>query len=494
MGELLINNWGGWIGDDPFLARDGECLDMDGIDIRTTPRRITADYAFLWNYATETAPYNDTLNHVTETLDWVVQSYGSHCYINSSNIDSLVAGSDKHITVGSNLSDYNATTNPEWVRHIFFTYDNSTNPIKIVGYTSGSRAIIWTAISTSGGASPANIVSSRTTAVCYLWKGAIIFARGSKIYELNPETATLSSWAKVELPVGAVVKYITYQGGLINFVYTINNDTYIHGCTYDGTTYKLYPYSDKKAWEKCINATHDGWYIYWLSTSGIFQYSGTSQLVKKYAFTTSAVCAYGKGILRIGDSTNFYEYGINKPWYGNPLTKKSISLPIQWVTEQYIMTFQSWASKFRLESINSVYKQVNTYTTHPYSAWQFGWKKKWLWLLLGVALPRLASYTDSSIICSISIWIQTDLMERVNTVTYATVYTETNPEARVIHITPKMITDALSGYSDEWGYIRFKITLNAWDPYSGYWNTLFRMTPEVYDVYFTHTEVDNPFK
>ena len=52
-------------------------------------------------------------------------------------------------------------------------------------------------------------------------------------------------------------------------------------------------------------------------------------------------------------------------------------------------------------------------------------------------------------------------MERVNTVTYATVYTETNPEARVIHITPKMITDALSGYSDEWGYIRFKITLNA---------------------------------
>lgn len=42
---------------------------MDGIDIRTTPRKIQADFAFLGTYAIDTAPYNDTLNYVTETLD-----------------------------------------------------------------------------------------------------------------------------------------------------------------------------------------------------------------------------------------------------------------------------------------------------------------------------------------------------------------------------------------------------------------------------------------
>ena len=134
MAELLINSWGGWIGDDPFLSRTGECLDMDGIDIRTTPRRITADTTNLWTYSPQCMAYNDQLNHVTETIDGVVQSYFSHCAIGIANIDTLVAGASKHITVWSNILDYNVATNPEWIRHIFFTSDNSTNPIKIVGY------------------------------------------------------------------------------------------------------------------------------------------------------------------------------------------------------------------------------------------------------------------------------------------------------------------------------------------------------------------------
>ena len=98
-----------------------------------------------------------------------------------------------HITVGSNLQNYNASTNPEGVRHFFFTYDNSINPIKIVTYVAGVRANS-TVVNTSGGAAPANIVALyRTTAVCYLWKGAIIFARGNKIYEFNPDTEVLAT-------------------------------------------------------------------------------------------------------------------------------------------------------------------------------------------------------------------------------------------------------------------------------------------------------------
>ena len=147
MAELLINQWG-WIGDDPFLVRENECIDMDWIDIRTTPRKIQCAPAFFGTYASETAPYNDTLSYVTESIDWVLQSYWSHCYITTTNIDTLVAGADRHITVGSNLSDYNSTTNPEWVRHFFFTYDNATNPIKIITYVAWVRAN-RTAINTS---------------------------------------------------------------------------------------------------------------------------------------------------------------------------------------------------------------------------------------------------------------------------------------------------------------------------------------------------------
>lgn len=490
MAELLINQWG-WIGDDPFLVRENECIDMDWIDIRTTPRKIQSAPAFFGTYASETAPYNDTLAYVTETIDWVVQSYWSHCYISFTNIDTLVAGSDRHITVGSNTLDYNSTTNPEWIRHFFFTYDNATNPIKIVTYSGWVRAN-HTAVNTSGWASPANIVSNRCTAVCYLWKGAIIFARGNKIYEFNPDTETLTAGAKIELEIGAVVKNIYYYNGSITIVYNIGNDCYIRNATYDGTTYKLTYYSDINKWEKCLSSTMNRGIVYWVSTSGIFQYSGQSQLVKAYTLTTSAVCSYNKGILRIGDWIDevFIEYWVNKPWYWSPLTKMSTVLPIQWVTENYIITFQNSSSKFRLDA-QGAYKASNYYITAPYTAGQFGIKKAGLWLVIWHRFKPLSQYTTTTIQCSITIAVQTDLMERVNTANYVTVETITDLESSKTIIWLNDIANALqtAGYSNNFGYIRFKITLNAWDPYIAYGSTLYRKTPEVFDFYISHEEL-----
>lgn len=488
MAEMLINQWG-WIGDDPFLVRENECIDMDWIDIRTTPRKIQWALSFLWTYASETAPYNDTLSYVTETIDWIVQSYWSHCYITTTNIDSLVAGADRHISVGSNLSDYNSSTNPEWVRHFFFTYDNSTNPIKIVTYVASVRAN-RTAVNTSWWASPANIVSSRCTAVCYLWKGAIIFARGNKIYEFNPDTETLTAGAKIELEIGAVVKNMHYYNGTITIVYNIGNDCYIRSATYDGTTYKLTYYADINKWEKCFSSTMNRGIVYWVSTSWIFQYSGQSQLVKAYTFTTSAVCSYNKWVLRIGDWANFYEFWVNKPWYWSPLTKISTVLTIQWVSENYIITFQSGSNKFRLDSPGA-YKASNYYITAPYTAWQFWIKKAWLWIVIWHRFQRLASYTTTTIQCSIDIAVQTDLMERVNSANYVTVESITDLESSKTIIWLNDIAKALetAGYSNNFGYIRFKITLNSWDPYTAYASILFRKTPEVFDFYISHDEL-----
>lgn len=488
MAEMLVNNWGGGIWDDPFLARDGECFDMENVDIRTTPRKISCDQSFLGTYATETSPYTDSLRYVSESIDWLVQSYDSHCFIDSWDISAIVAGADMHYTVGSNFQDYNITTNPEWVRHFFFTYNNSTNPIIIVGYSWGVRAIIWSSINTSwsAGQPPAWL---RTTAVCYLWKGAMLFARGSKIYEVNPEAPTAPSWAKIDLPVGAVVKYITYQGWIINIVYTINNDTYIHGCTYDGISYKLYPYADKTAWEKCLSAVSNWAFIYWISTTWIFIYNGNSKLVKKFTFTTSAICSYNKWILRIAEWTDFYEYWVNKPWYGSPLTKKSSALQIYWVTERYILTFQSGTNKWRQDTLQTAYKNAE-YLTHPYTAWQFWIAKKWLWIRIGYTLPR-STYIDASIQCSIVIKLQTYDMYASNINTFVTIATIVDNTKTSKDIMFTEISKALwdAWWSDEFSWFRILIEPKAWDPYSAYGNTVFRKTPEVYDMYITHEEI-----
>lgn len=487
---MLINQWGG-ISDDSFLTRANECLDMDGIDIRTTPRKIQSAQSFLGTYASDTAPYNDTMNYVTETIDGVIQSYGSHCYSSFTNIDTLVAGADRHITVGSNLSDYNVTTNPEWIRHFFFTYDNATNPIKEIWYVAWARAVLHT-INTSGWAAPADIASNRCTAVCYLWKWSIIFARGNKIYEINPSVATplIATGAKIELEIGAVVKNLYYYNWQITIVYNIGNDCYIRNATYDGVTYKLTYYADISPGDKCLSSAINRWMLYWISTSGIFQYSGQSQLVKAYPFTSSAICAYNKWVLRIGDGTNFFEYGVNKPGYGTPITRMSTVLPIQWVTQIYVITFQSGANKFKLDSPGA-YKASNFYITAPYTAGQFGIQKKGLGIRIGYRFNRLAAYTTTTIQETITIQIQTDLIERVNSTTYLTIATITDIETNSLDIWFQQINTALqtAGYSCDFWYIRFKIILGAGDPYTGYGSTLFRKTPEVFDFYISHEEI-----
>ncbi len=494
MAELLINNWG-WIGDDPFLVRENECIDMDWIDIRTTPRKIQCAKSFFGSYATNLFTGTDTSNYITETVDWIVQSYSSNCYIWSTTITSLVAGSDRHVTVGSNLSDYNITTNPEWVRHFFFTYDNSTNPIKEVWYVAGVRAVLHT-INTSWWAAPADITSNRCTAVCSIWNGSIIFARGNKIYTINPSVATplVASGAKIELEIGAVVQNLYYYNWQITIVYNIGNDCYIRNATYDGTTYKLTYYADINPGEKCISSTMSRGVIYWVSTSGIFQYSGQSQLVKAYTITTSALCSYNKWVLRIGDWSNFIEFGVNKPWYWTPLTKKSIPTGvIILVSENYIVTYQSWYNQYRLDNdlSSGFYKASNYYITAPYTAGQFAIKKAGLGFVIGHRFQPLSQYTTTTTQCSITVAIQTDLMERINSATYVTVETITDLESSKTIIGLNDIATALqtAGYSNNFGYIRFKITLNAWDPYVAYGSTLYRKTPELFDFYITHDEL-----
>lgn len=493
MANLLINQWWGGIGDDIFLSRPWECLDMDGIDIRTTPRRITSDTTFLGSSATTSNNINDTLNYAIETVDWLIQCYSTRNYANNTNISALTGTTwaDISLSVGSNTSDYNSSTNPEWVRHFFFSYNGSTNPVYVVWYSGWVRAALSN-FNTSGGASPADIVAvNRTTAVCYLWKGSAIFARGNKIYEINPSTATLSAGFKVELPLGAVVKAIYYTWGLIYFVYTISGniswtgDTYIHGCSYQEQVFTLYPNADKIPGEKCLSATLTPKGIMWISTTGIFLWG---QLLKKYTLSTSALCSYNKGIFRVIDGQNFIEYGVNKPWYGSPLTKNVLaSYTWVWITQNYVITFDGGTSVFRYDQQSS-YKASNYYILHPYTAWQMWIKKKWLWFKIGYRLPQ--SYVSWTTKCSIVVAVQTEAIEAINTSTYVTVATinDTYKSQSFFDITPSMIRTAMetAGYSDEFAYIRVKITLNNGDPS---W-VFYTKTPEVYDLYYNHTEIE----
>ena len=140
---------------------------------------------------------------------------------------------------------------------------------------------------------------------------------------------------------------------------------------------------------------------------------------------------------------------------------------------------------------SDLYKASNYYITAPYTAGQFGIKKAGLWVVLWHRFQPLSQYTTTTTQCSITVAIQTDLMERTNSATYVTVETITDLESSKTIIGLNDIATALqtAGHSNNFGYIRFKITLNAWDPYVAYGSTLYRKTPELFDIYISHEEL-----
>ena len=164
------------------------------------------------------------------------------------------------------------------------------------------------------------------------------------------------------------------------------------------------------------------------------------------------------------------------------------------VTENYVITYWTMATTpfttwFFQDWINTAYKN-STYIFHPYTAGQFWINKKWLGIVFGYTLPR-GSYTDPSIQCSITVAVQTYDMYASNPNTYTTIATITDKTKTSKDIMFTEISKALwdAGYSDEVSLFKIKLNLNAWDPFSAYGNTLFRKTPEVYDIYFTHEEI-----
>ena len=187
---------------------------------------------------------------------------------------------------------------------------------------------------------------------------------------------------------------------------------------------------------------------------------------------------------------------MNKPGYGLPLTKITSSLPIQGLSSNYIVTFQSGTNQFRLDSTSSsTYRANNYYITAPYTAGQFGVKKDGLGITVGHRFQPFSQYTTTTILASITIGVQTDLMERINAVNYVTVATISDLESSKTDIMLTTIAKALetAGYSSNFGYIRFKITLNSGDPYLPYGSTVFRKTPEVFDFYISHNELQRVF-
>jgi len=487
MAELLVNYWGWWIWDDSFLNRTGECLDMQWIDIRTSPRFIRANGSEKGSYASTIYTGTDTLNFVSEAWNTIAYSFSTKAIVNTTT--AVNAGSDIHCSVGTSNDAYNATTNPAWLRHFFFMSSFAT--IEVANYD-------WTSTTSINSAA---ILQKETTAVCYLWDGAMIFARQNFIYEVNPSALTLNTTAKVKLTQGAIVKYITYYNWLIQFVYTIGNDTYIQGCTYDWTTYTLNTYSDKTRWYKCISAVSDAWVIYWVSSGWVHMFSGQSQLVKKLSedyswqidtFSDSTRVSYNKWLLKIVDVNYYYEYGSTKPWYNSSLTKKSLTTNTYWVTENYIYTYTNGSNLWKVDNIEtSLFKRTNTYYFHPYTAGEFWYKKEGTGVRIWYSLPVVWSETT---VAWITISILTDDMERASA-SYLDIVTITDESKTSYDLMSTTIAKALwdAGYNNQYWYIKFAITLLAGNPQVAYWNTLYSKTPTVYDFHIFHDEILNSF-
>lgn len=463
MQELLINNWGWGIGDDENLRQNWEFFDCQWIDI-SSPRVVRANWALETTWTSFTS--SGSVYMATES-NWrkiVSIQWWTWATISGTTIG---YGSTRHITLGSDDVTYNETTAPAWQRHLFFPISDD------LVYANYNGSSIATIALTAWNSKPC-------TAICYLQKGALIYAKGNKIFEINPATTTpTNNGLKVELPIGVTVRHIYYYNGLIWFVYTFEDDTYIQGCEYTGGStaqYSLRSYNVKIAWHECIGALWDSGYIYWLSANMIHIFdwvkstpvrrlmdsvNGSSNIF--FNPVGDVPMAFNQGILWIGSNYNLWFYGAKKPWYKKALTKIVSDYQIYAITNTGLIIGRNWTT-YRYDSVSTNYRTQNYIVTHPYFGNGLQQDKDKLGIRLWFSFEEVW-------IQSIVVKVTTDEIYRQSNNTdlyadYVTVATLTSSEfgsKRNININPQVISKALwnAGYTDIFGWMKVYIEMNG---------------------------------
>ena len=488
MAWLVFNEWN-WIADDEYLSRKWEASDMNNIDV-SSPRRIKPTTAFGYTL-TETYWASATLNYVTETPLWVVQSYSTAdaTYVWTTNTTAYAPNSYIHISTWylNTGSAWHVDTNPDEARHFFIWVSNI--------YVVKSD---WSALVTSVSINNQTTIWNSRAIVYNPVDSTILYARSNKVYSIDTATYTVTNTAvgqKFKLLSWAVIKYLyTYNNNIIA-VSVLWNDTYFDTITQSWWTYTVSGYTIIVKGYKCIDAVGTNWLIYWISTDWIHIFSWQSQQVKKlpsaYSFTTESRVSYNKGYLNIIDWLEFWTYGHTSPWFTDSLSKQDIDRSCYGVTENYLMVFQSWVNKWYLDQRQTwVYNLNNTWISMPYMADEFWATKEWTWLRLWYRLP-VWTYSNPATQASIVMSVQTDWINAVNSSTWVTIRTIIDNTKTYIEITPTEIASALATawYTSNYNWIKFKLNLTWGDLVTANWNSYYTKVPELFDFRIIHDEI-----
>lgn len=493
---MAITQYFTWLSDDSFFWREGEFLDCNNIDIIENSRYIDgAKQPSLTEIGTSIGSSitvcKDSVTYpvfanATGTywgfwwVNWSVSDWGmSWCYI----IEQI------------------------WTSTLPVTYWFKNGYIRQQTYNGSSVTNVgaW-AITT-------NVPSWVPTASCVgAWR--IYFAVWNIIYVINTTvdpTTTLSTVnataANSTIPYWYTIKYIYIYMDVMNVVTTNGKDTTIYQLVESTTDVWVIRYYHTKQWAVCINAYGDGNNIYWISGDSIYLSNGTdSQKVKVYwkdefatTFSASSFCTISDWIFKISDWADLFEYGHKKPWYWPVLIKK---------TRPRALTAMSGRLEVSYNNPNVYWGRDNSFPTSPYKDWSwtslpyegsvFAQKMEQLALRVWLMLPAYSTYTSTSTLCSMTVQVLTDEMDALAITTPVTVATITTPSTwvaeRFVDISLSEINAALSNawYNPDFHYL--KVTINGLkgdlaSTTSVYGENLWRKTPKLFSVEFTHKDI-----
>ncbi len=503
MAESVINYWEG-IGDDQYTQNWYEVFDAHNIDY-SSGRKITAIWTYTWQDWAEliTGASSTGLFNATE-VNWVTalsfSSWEAKVYY-SGTLNWIWYTSQNHITVGTDLSAYNETTNPKAMRHFFMPY----NAWRIV-YANYNGSTVGT-IDVSAIAK-LNVTWAYPWAMEYVVKGSLLFSYGNNIFSLNPST-TVPVYTKIEieLPEWAFVNFLRYYWGQLWIVYTKEgiNSTFIQWASYSGTAYTLNTYHVEVSWQKCIWACSDSWVIYWVSETSINVFDWSQNHIVKtlyeknwttgYFYNPNSrqsrwVISYHDWFIRVNWVWKYYLYWTKKPNTKKNMTEASLT------TGEQISCFSDWGKAIvyhtgstKMYNCLTGYSMYNSYiVTNPFTWGRLSQQKKSLRIRIGYNMKQSNPWT-------IKVSIITDDIIRSNSWEFYSDYVElatiTDSSNTFYEIMPTTISSELwsAWYSDEFGLVKIRIDLYwAW---LVWWLTETRYTnhPDLFDIYFTYEEI-----
>lgn len=467
---FTINNLTWWMSNDRFFWSKWQAYFLENVDI-SEQRYVKLDTKFI--QTNSLGAFNETILAMKETPQWVVQCGYTKVWL---------GGGDKTATVAwayafEYFGDVSGQQKNVFIQNALCITTNSDISAVTwsVAFTAGTGYWVWASTSVYG---------------------KVLFSNDNIIYEYDPATPSTAPVNKNDkIPFGSKIICLYFYNDILYVVTRKFNDTIIYSMQYTntgGTTaYNIYNV-DKNVWYICLWAVWDGSSIYWVTSNYIMQFSGgNSQKVSTFWgssnvntnwFVSSPQLTYSKGFLYISTGSTVYKYWSNKPWRYPYLTSFQAPTTVSAITENYI----HWlvGTDNRLYSLGSAYHSTGTVITLPYDAWVYWDSKSDLQFRIGYQLP-ISTYTGTQ--CSITVAIMTDYMELNNSVNTVTVATITDKTKQRQYVSISEINTALENawYSNDWQYIRFKITLNGGNESGGNMTR----TPIFYDIKSIHNTI-----